>query len=98
MRGIPMRVVAAGVAAIYLSSCATLIHGGGQQTVERWKRWTLNTIHKIAARKLHCAAIKFLAYNANPLMPSIIVAKAALARFMKSCWLAVIVAGFTIGG
>ena len=34
MRGIPMRVVAAGVAAIYLSSCATLIHGGGQQTVD----------------------------------------------------------------
>jgi hypothetical protein len=29
-----MRVVAAGVAAIYLSSCATLIHGGGQQTVD----------------------------------------------------------------
>ncbi|HEY6420008.1 MAG TPA: PEGA domain-containing protein [Candidatus Binataceae bacterium] len=30
---IPMRVAAAGVAAIYLCACATLIHGGGQQTV-----------------------------------------------------------------
>jgi len=28
-----MRAAAAGVAAIYLCSCATLIHGGGQQTV-----------------------------------------------------------------
>jgi len=33
MRGNPTRAIAAGVAAIYLSSCATLIHGGGQQTV-----------------------------------------------------------------